>query len=148
VHQTDLARKAWQAAGLYSARDPSVQAFLKNFEAAPTLCWPDLIAHCRINYPKSKARLAQPLWDTNDKLLRLNLIRNADPSQQDEMQLVSKWARSCHPYEDELELRAMIELNHPALLKQLTKKRFTPELQGLLAMHAAQSLAEMSTGDA
>jgi len=36
---------------------------------------PDLIQEMREHYPEYKERLLVPIWDTDEKILRLNVIR-------------------------------------------------------------------------
>ncbi len=117
MHQKGLVKQAWQAAGLYDGKDPALAAFLNLLDATATDCWPQLIVECRKNFGGYKAKLADPIWKTGDKVLRLNLIRIADLSLPDEVAILQKYVAKCDPKLDALELRAFVQTGSPPLAK-------------------------------
>src|SRR5690242_528416 len=113
MHQKDAVRQAWINAGLYHSNDARVTEFLKLLDASSTNCWPELLEECRSRYPDLKDKLVQPIWATGDKLLRLNLIRQADLAHKDELTIMEKFVGAADPQHDVTELRAMALRNHP-----------------------------------
>jgi hypothetical protein len=126
MHQKDLARQAWQDAGLYRSRSEPLQAFLRRFEESAPDCWPDLVEEVRTRYPELKSKLATPLWDTGDKLLRLNLLRLADPDQQDETALLKRFTGKLDPVRDVPEIRTLMGIDDPGVLGRLARVRGLP----------------------
>lgn len=127
MYQRDLVRKAWADAGLYDTKDIKLQQFLKHVEETPLDCWPELVELVRTQYPEYLDRLVTPIWNTGDKLLRLNLIRNAEPSQPDERKMVQKLVRQLRPETDTVELQAIIREAPVEILAQLANKKSIPD---------------------
>jgi hypothetical protein len=121
MHQKNLVKQAWQAAGLYQSKDAKLQQFLKLIDG-PLACWPELVDECRRNYAKYKTRLAQPIINTGDTLLRLNLVRVIDAQYDDEVQLLRTLIQQSDPQKDEPELKAVALKNVPALTKAIAAK--------------------------
>jgi len=138
MHQRDLVKQAWQAAGLYSSKDAKLQQFLKKLDDAPLDCWPELVAECRANYAKYMARLVAPLVSVGDKLLRVNLVRNADFGNPAELALAQEFIAQSDPVKDTHELKALLLSGSRPLVAAVQKVRgLTPELSAL----AVQALA-------
>jgi hypothetical protein len=133
VHQKDLARQAWADAGLYRRTDPKLQAFLKHFEESSLECWPELVDEARTRYSEYVELLVMPLWNTGDKLLRLNLVRQADLKKTQEADLLAKLVQRARPTTEVHELRAIAESRDKKLLKLISRKRdLPPELASLV----------------
>ena len=133
MHQKDSVRKAWADAGLYRTDDAKLRQFLQHFDDARMECWPELVAACRAHYPEYKAVLAKPLWDTGDKLLRLNLIRAADTTHKDEVSLVKGFVDASHALDDQPELQAVVHLGHARLAAAVAAKPGVPKDLAVLA---------------
>jgi hypothetical protein len=123
MHQKDLAKQAWEQAGLYRSTNPKLRAFLKHVDEMPEACWPELVQEVRQNYPDLKEKLVLPLWSTGDKLLRLNIIQMVSLDQADEVDLLRKLVRRAHVTEDLHELRAVVRKDHPELIDLVAHKR-------------------------
>ena len=121
MHQKGLVKQAWQAAGLYDSKDLKLAPFLRLLDAASADCWPQLLAECRKNFGNYKAKLADPIWNTGDKVLRLNLIRSADLTLPDEAAILHKYVAKCDPKRDALELRAFVQTGSPQLTRAASK---------------------------
>ena len=136
MYQKDLIRGAWKAAGLFDANDSKLTEFLKLLDD-PTQCWAEMIDACRRNYTVYKAKLAQPIVATGDKLVRLALIRAALPSNADEMNLLQEYIASSDAVRDETELKAIALKNNSALNRALKKKvGLTAAVGAILATRA------------
>jgi hypothetical protein len=120
MHQRAAAKAAWQAAGLY--QDAKLTGFLDAFEGCQADCWPALAAQVRDRYARQKRKIAAALWDSGDKLLRLNLIRTLDPGVPDELNLMKRYLRSCDPAADGHEIRAFTESGDPGIVAAARKK--------------------------
>jgi hypothetical protein len=146
MHQKDLARQAWQDAGLYRSRNKTLQAFLRRFEESESDCWDDLAEAVRTGYPELKTKLATPLWDTGDKLLRLNLLRLADPDQQDEVALLKRFTGKLDPVRDVPEIRTLARIDNPDVLGRLAKVRGLPAELGATIAARREGLAARRKG--
>jgi hypothetical protein len=139
MHQKDLVKQAWESAGLYSRRDAKLQQFLKHVDESPTACWPELIDLCRTRYPEYLEQLVTPIWNTGDRLLRLNLIRAIDLERQDEQALFTKLVRQSDLQHDEPELRAIIQVaNRPVLDRMMRRRSLPQELKTLVELRRAR----------
>jgi len=127
MHQRDLVRKVWAEAGLYATKDAKLRQFLKHVDDTPLDCWPELVEFVRTQYPEYLDRLVTPIWNAGDKLLRLNLIRNAELSQPAEKKMAQKLVRQLRPETDALELRAVIRDAPVEVLDQVAKKKSIPD---------------------
>ncbi|HET7187587.1 MAG TPA: hypothetical protein VFI52_05505 [Gemmatimonadaceae bacterium] len=157
MHQQELARRAWEKAGLYKSKNAKLRAFLAHFDATPAACWPDVANEVRTKYPELKAQLITPLWNSGDRLLRINLLRGADPSQPDELALLQKLAAGLRPERDPVELRVASYIESPEVLSRLTKvPGLSPEMtrslaqrrQALLAHRVAEQQERVAGGQA
>ena len=126
MHQKDLARQAWRDAGLYRSRDQKLRAFLEYFDESPPDCWADVVETVRSAYPDLKAKLATPLWNTGDKMLRLNILRHGDPERPDELELLKKLTTKLDPAGDAPEIHTIARSDSPELLRRLARKRGLP----------------------
>ena len=96
---------AWFEAGLYVSDDPQFGAFLGHFEMATWRCWPDLVQKVRKRYPEYKEQLLVPIWDTGEKMLRLNLIRALASDREDEVKLFQPIVQRPSIYDNGWELQ-------------------------------------------
>lgn len=131
MHQKDLARQAWRDAGLYRSRDQKLREFLEYFDQAPPDCWDEVVEKLRSDYPELKAKLTTPLWNTREKVLRLNILRRADPQLPDELELLKKLTTKLDPAGDVPEIHIVARSDSPELLRRLARKRGLPA--GLVA---------------
>ena len=125
MHQKDLIRKIWKTAGLYDEPDAKLQQFLHLLDE-PARCWPELIDTCRRSYAAYKAKVTQPLLDSGDTLVRLVLIRAANPAEDDEVALLQHFIETGDPARTEIELRAIALKDVSALSNALLKKPDLP----------------------
>ena len=125
MHQKDLVKQLWQAAGLYQSRDAKLQEFLRRIDD-PRECWPELVDACRRNYPEYIKQLVDPLVNAGDKLLRLNLIHAADVQKETEVELLRSYVKRSDPQADEIELRAVAIKGIDALNAEIKRKKNLP----------------------
>jgi len=140
MYQKDLAKRAWTDAGLYRSDDPKLLEFLSKLDKSPLDCWSDLVAEGRLRFPEYKQQLVEPLWASGDKLLRLNLLRWAEPDRPDELQVLQRWMEAADPVGDARELLAMARLDNALLLDRLLAK---PGISGDLAQEVQVRLARL-----
>ena len=137
MYQKDFIRNLWKSAGLYDENDSQLQQFLKSLDD-PNQCWKEMTNVCRRNFAPYKAKLAQPILDSDDKLVHLNLIRIASETNDDEMVLIERYVDSSDPKRDQVELRAVALRNIPRLTDALRKKpNLTHEVRKTIASLAA-----------
>ncbi len=140
MYQKDVVKKAWEAAGLYRSRKPKLRQFLKQVDESTTHCWEQFAQAIRERYYDYLEEIVVPLWQTGEKLLRLNLIRLAEPSRKKEQALLEEWTRRCDPKKEDLELRALIRTgSKPALDQILKHKRFPERLKVLAKLQRART---------
>lgn len=126
MYQKDLVRTAWKSAGLYDENDAKLQQFLAMLDD-PTKCWTEMTDAARSSFATYKSRLAQPIMDTGDKLVRLMLIRGAVDTHADEIALLEKYIVSSDPATDAIELKAIALKNVPKLNRALARKKNLPQ---------------------
>jgi hypothetical protein len=133
MHQRETARAAWSAAGLTHADDAGLRRFFKDFDAMPERCWPELMPLVRNKYDAYLERLAMPLWESGDVLLRLNLIRHLDPAHKAELTLMQRLTDGLDNHQHRRELLGVVERGSEALLRRVLKRKGLPDSLRLLA---------------
>jgi hypothetical protein len=108
MYTRDLIRKLWADAGLYSLKDPHLQAFLKHIDDNPQQCWDDYVDLFRREYYDLYNQLIPPLFNAGDKLLRVKLIHRADFKRRKEIEAVRAFIRDADPIAHRPELNAIL----------------------------------------
>jgi hypothetical protein len=127
MHQRDAAIKAWEDAGLFRTGDRRLRELLERIRTSSVECWPELVELVREEYASYKERIVRPLWESGDTLLRVNLIRAADPkAYQDEAGLLARFAKEIDPQEHEHEVLALARAGGEKLRTQLAKRKDMP----------------------
>lgn len=138
MHQRDAVKAAWAAAGLYRSKDAKLREFLKYVDGLSKECWPEAVKKARSDYSAYIPQLVEPLWQTGDKLLRVNLIRYADLSRKDERELLGRLSRNLKAQEDGPELSAIVYGGTKPLLAEILKRKDLPA--GLRAVAERRSV--------
>jgi hypothetical protein len=142
MHQKDLVKQAWERAGLYRSKDAKLRQFLAHFENVRTDCWPELAAEMRGRYPEYLDVLVQPLWDTGDKLVRVNLLRLARLDDKRERALVDKVIAASDPRTDAVELRTAVLRGDATLAGHVAAmKGLDPDMRRFVARRQAEIAA-------
>lgn len=149
MYQKEAAKAAWTAAGLYRSRDPNLRAFLKHIDTAAPDCWVKLAEKLRAEHPQLLEPIVAPLWNSGDKLLRVNIVRHLDPSRKDEHDLLDRLARKLDAKDDGPELVAIARSGTTKAIDRIAKRSDVPEpIRGLarqrlvvLAQEAADAAA-------
>jgi len=110
MQQKTLVKQAWLDANLYYSNDPKLAAFLKHVEESAIDCWPELIREVREHYPECKEQIVTPIWDTGDKLLRLHVIRAADPESEEDVAIFQRLVQRPNTRGDDWELQALMRV--------------------------------------
>jgi hypothetical protein len=105
-----IVKQAWLEAGLYDSKDARLQSFLQHFEQTIHGCWPDLWPMVRESYPEHKEQLLTPIWDTGEKMLRLNVIRALSPDHSDEVEIFGRIAQRPDVQSNPWELEALMRV--------------------------------------
>jgi hypothetical protein len=70
------------------------------------------------------------LLESEDKLLRITVIRHADLTKRRELNLLKQFAQSADPIRDEAELLAVLALGHKSLSRAIRERAdLTPSLR-------------------
>ena len=125
MHIRDLVKQRWADAGLYARKNARLQSFLKHVEDTPSDCWDEYAAVLRRDYADLYDLLIPPLMTTDDKLLRVMLLRQVDVSQPKELAIVRDFVARADPVADRPELNVLIARDDAVLRKEL---RARPEL--------------------
>jgi hypothetical protein len=126
MHQRDRIRKALEEAGVVRNADGKLKRLLAEVDQRPAMCWPEAAVEVRARYPEYKVKLAWILWNTGDKLLRLNMIRHSDPRVADEYENLVRVIEECDPVRDLVELQAIVALGDKRLVEIVAKKPGSP----------------------
>jgi len=122
MYQKAHVMQAWAKAGLNAAAEPKLAPFFQSVDQAKGACWPQIAQLVRDKYPEYKERLLEPIWQTADPLLRLNLVRSADNTRDDERALLIKYLKLADPVRDAPALRAAAA-SHPDVVKAVATKK-------------------------
>lgn len=141
MYQKEAAKAAWTAAGHYASRDPDMIAFLEQVDGALE-CWKTLGALIRTKYPQLLEAIVLPLWQTGDKLLRVNIMRHLDPARAEESALALKFARRLDAADDRPELAEVARSRMTAAIMHLSKRKDAPAAIHALAEQRLVVLAQ------
>ena len=123
-------RKIWRKAGLYESKTRAVRDFLDFVGSAPPPEWEQGLQEFRKKHYDVFEQVVPPLLQSDDKLLRIMLIRHADLSKRRELNLLKRFAQAADPIEDEPELLAMASLGHKSLDRTIRERGdLTPNLR-------------------
>lgn len=123
MHIRDLAKQRWREAGLYDSKKAKLRAFLKYVDHHPEQCLDEYEKEFRENYYDLFDDLIPPLFDTDDKLLRILLINRIDVKKRKERNLLKEFVKTANAIEDERELIAIAKRQHKGLAEELLKRR-------------------------
>ena len=92
--------------------------------------WEHGLQEFRERYYDAFDHVVPPLLQSDDKLLRLMLIRHADLSKRRELNLLKRFAETADPIRDEPELLAIASLGHKSLDRAIRARGgLTPDLR-------------------
>lgn len=138
MHMTELAKVAWRRAGLHESGNGKIKAFLDYVNSQPTLVWADAMAALRNEQANVFREFTEPLLYSHDKLLRLAVIRNTDPTKRRELNLLKAFVEQATPHADEPELLAIVELGHKGLTASLRQRNdLTTQLRNRIGRSTA-----------
>jgi hypothetical protein len=113
-------RKIWRKKGLYQSQSPTMQSFLAAIDSEPD--WERGLQEFREKHYGLFDQVVPPLLQSEDKLLRLTLIRHADVSRRRELNLLKRLAQTADPMRDEPELLAILSLGHKSLDREIRER--------------------------
>lgn len=123
----ELVIEVWQKSGLYRSRKAKVKDFLKYMDKFPEHCWDECEATFREKYYDIFNDIVAPLLKTDDKLLRLNLIRRLQVKKRRELNLLKTFVQAADSQKDEAELVEVAKLGHKGIVEEI---RNHPKLTG------------------
>jgi hypothetical protein len=110
-------RKIWRKEGLYQSPSPTMSSFLAYIDSESD--WARGLQEFRDKHYGLFDQIVPPLLQSEDKLLRLLLIRHADVSKRRELNLLKRLAQAADPIRDEPELLAILALGHKSLDREI-----------------------------
>jgi hypothetical protein len=123
-------RKIWRKAGLYQSQAASMRNFLAFVDSEPTPDWEQGLQEFREKHYGLFARVVPPLLQSDDKLVRIAVVRHADLSKRRELNLLKRFAQNADPIHDEPELLAIVALGHESLAREIRARGdLTPDLR-------------------
>jgi hypothetical protein len=130
AHVCAAMRKIWRRAGLYESKTRAIRDFLDFVGSEPPPDWEQGLQKFRKKHYDVFDQVVPPLLQSDDKLLRIMLIRHADLSKRRELNLLKRFARTADPIHDEPELLAMASLGHKSLDRAIRERGdLTPNLR-------------------
>ena len=130
AHVCAAMRKIWRRAGLYESKARTIRNFLDFVGSEPPPDWENGLKEFRDKHYAAFDQIVPPLLQSDDKLLRIMLIRHADLSKRRELNLLIRFARTADPIRDEPELLAMVSLGHKSLDRAIRERGdLTPNLR-------------------
>lgn len=122
MNQREMVKQLWREAGLYDSKKSNLQAFLKHFDEHPEKCWDVYAELIRQDYEDIFNYITTPLQNSEDQLLRLNIIRRMDPKKRRELNQLKSMMSKSDLQKDELLMMAIANLEHKSLIKELNKR--------------------------
>jgi hypothetical protein len=123
-------RKIWRKAGLYQSHAPSMRSFLAFIDSEPTPDWEQGLQEFREKHYRLFDQVVPPLLQSDDKLVRVAVVRHADLSKRRELNLLKRFAQNADPIHDEPELLAIVSLGHESLAREIRARGdLTPNLR-------------------
>ena len=123
-------RKIWRKAGLYRSQAPSMQSFLAFINSEPIPDWEHALLEFREKHYGLFDQVVPPLLQSDDKLVRIAVVRHADLSKRRELNLLKRFAQNADPIHDEPELLAIVALGHESLAREIRARGdLTPDLR-------------------
>jgi hypothetical protein len=123
-------RKIWRKVGLYQSKAPTIRSFLAFIGAEPTPNWECGLRVFREKHYDGFNQIVPPLLQSEDKLLRIMLIRHADLSKRRELNLLKRFVQTADSIHDEPELLAIVSLRHKSLDRAIRQRAdLTPSLR-------------------
>jgi hypothetical protein len=113
-------RKIWRKEGLYHSQSPTMQSFLAFIDSESD--WDRGLQEFREKHYGLFDQIVPPLLQSEDKLLRLLLIRHADVSKRRELNLLKRFAQTADPIRDEPELLAILSRGHKSLDREIRER--------------------------
>ena len=123
MYLRDLAKRKWREAGLYRSKKSSVRSFLKYIEDNPLDCWDEAIKVFRKRFYDAFDDLVPPLLDTDDKLMRLIVIRRLNVNKRKELDVLKRLAKELDAQDDVLELKAVALVRNKSVLSVLKSRK-------------------------
>lgn len=113
-------RKIWRKEGLYESPSPTMRSFLASVDSESN--WERGLQEFREKHYGLFDQIVPPLLQSEDKLLRLMVIRHADVSKRRELNLLKRLAQTADPIRDEPELLAILSLGHKSLDREIRER--------------------------
>ena len=130
VHVCAVIRKIWRRAGLHQSKAPTIRSFLDFIASEPTPDSERGLREFREKHYDGFDRIVLPLLQSEDKLVRITLIRHADLSRRRELNLLKRFVETADPIHDEPELLAVLSLRHKSLDRAIRQRAdLTPNLR-------------------
>ena len=130
AHVCAAMRKIWRRTGLYESKARTIRNFLDFVGSEPPQDWENGLKEFRDKHYAAFDQIVPPLLQSDDKLLRIMLIRHADLSKRRELNLLVRFARTADPIRDEPELLAMVSVGHKSLDRAIRERGdLTPTLR-------------------
>jgi hypothetical protein len=130
VYLCAAVRKIWRKAGLDGSKSRTVRDFLDFVGSEPPPGWEHGLREFRDKHYDVFDQVVPPLLQSEDKLLRIALIRHADLSKRRELNLLKRFAHTADPIRDEPELLAIVSLRHKSLDREIRERAdLTPGLR-------------------
>src|SRR5688572_27757109 len=113
-------RKIWRKEGLYQSQSPTMRSFIAVIDSETD--WERGLQEFREKHYGLFDQVVPPLLQSEDKLLRLLLIRHADVSKRRELNLLKRLAQTADPIRDEPDLLAILSLGHKSLDREIRER--------------------------
>ena len=132
MHQKKKVWRALKERGVLDSKDPHLQEFVQFLRDHPTQCWKDVVPAFRDRFYDCYEEVASALSEIDDPLVRLALIRYADPDQPKEQKMLRKLADETSPERDPVTIKQLAELNVAEVNKSLRRRTLPEELRGYI----------------
>lgn len=135
--------------GVLDSTDPKVKEFVKYMRDNPKKCWADLVPVFRQDYYSTFDTFAPLLVSMKDPVVNTQLLKNLDPNDSKELDILSSIADTSDPNQDPLTFKRLAKLNSTKINKRLVTKTLPEGIKSLLPQAletGTQTTAKKVTG--
>ena len=128
MHQKKKVWRALKERGVLDSKDPHLQKFVQFLRDHPTQCWEDVAPAFRERFYDCYEEVVSALAEIDDPLIRMALIRYADPEQPKERKVLRKLAEETDPERDPVTIKQLAQLDVSDVNKSLRRRTLPDDL--------------------
>jgi len=131
--------KTFKNEGVLDMQDAKVQALITYVREHPQRCWSDLIPIYREQFYDTYESILPVLVKMQDPVVNSVLIRNLDPTKNNELKTLEAIADTTNSRKDPLSFKRLAKIGNSRLNKKLATKELPEKIKSLLTVRVEES---------